>query len=289
MSKTTRRAAANSATPTCAPLCCACLPIRPAVTHARQPPLTGGVRLRHTRQVSFSSLDPLSAPETGGTRMLARGPGLVPHGCHGAAHAEPKQCRWNNAHIGESVVRPATVSEWRAAIVCYTPPLPLGWEPGAILNFSVSLNSHDWAPPIDFFYEHLPALPNLSPGSGPATGRTTVRLYGASMRDVPDLACYFGAARVLGYWETDHQIACASPDLHTAASTVVPMPFDVPTVVGSVLEGEGHAPRAPRCAPCARPIPPARTYTSHPSSSSHPRPPLTRPAGGDSPRGPPEP
>ena len=39
---------------------------------------------------SHTSLSPSSGPIAGGTQLLARGVGLVPHGCHALMVAEPK-------------------------------------------------------------------------------------------------------------------------------------------------------------------------------------------------------
>ena len=104
--------------------------------------------------MSLDSLDRDAAPLSGGARLLARGVGLVPHGCHAAAAAEPKKCRWVNPHVDASdaqergivteILQPATVSDWRGALVCHAPPMPHGWEVSLLLNFSVSLNSYDW-------------------------------------------------------------------------------------------------------------------------------------------------
>jgi hypothetical protein len=77
--------------------------------------------------VSSLSFEPIAGPDYGGTRMLVRGEGLVPHGCHADAAAEPKQCKWYNPVLDRHVLAPGTVSASRTAIVCYSPPLPEHW------------------------------------------------------------------------------------------------------------------------------------------------------------------
>ena len=90
-------------------------------------------------------ISPSVGPPSGGARVLARGPGIVNHGCHALARAEPKQCRFSrpNASSGTLYV-PATISESLNALVCFAPVQPLEWPLSALLNLSVSLNSRDF-------------------------------------------------------------------------------------------------------------------------------------------------
>ena len=74
-------------------------------------------------------LQPVAGPVDGNTRLLARGAGLVSHGCHTAATAEPKQCRFI-ANGTDPMLQPASVSGALQALVCYSPAIPATWQVG---------------------------------------------------------------------------------------------------------------------------------------------------------------
>jgi hypothetical protein len=139
--------------------------------------------------------EPTEGPVSGGTRILSRGRGLVPDGCHSDTAREPKRCRWFNPALNQRRTVAAAVDLGRGALVCYSPPNPMGWGAGDPLVLSVSLNAYDYLPATIYRYEPVPPLPALSPGNGPITGGTMLALFGASMRDVDGLACFFGGAR----------------------------------------------------------------------------------------------
>jgi hypothetical protein len=185
--------------------------------------------------VSSLSFEPIAGPDYGGTRMLVRGEGLVPHGCHADAAAEPKQCKWYNPVLDRHVLAPGTVSASRTAIVCYSPPLPEHWTTSTPLELFVTLNSFDFHSVGFFTYEFVPIQPALSPASGPVAGGTRLTLYGASMRDVPELACYFGARTSTATWESNAVATCFSPDLASVASAAAPAPPDSTPVVESLF------------------------------------------------------
>ena len=113
--------------------------------------------------VTEPSFAPMIGPNLGGTRLLTRGLGLVPHGCHAEAHAEPKSCRWTYLVTGGYVEVPATISAVRSAVMCYTPTNPPIWPAGAPLKFEVSLNTFDFIHAGTFTYEEVPIRPNLIP------------------------------------------------------------------------------------------------------------------------------
>ena len=176
--------------------------------------------------ISTPTFSPSEGPDLGGTRVLTRADGLVPNGCHADAAAEPKQCKWYNPVIDRHVVVPAVVSLSRSAIMCNTPPLPAYWQVGIGLDFSVTLNGHDFIRVGTFTYERVPIMPTLSPASGPTAGGTRVTLYGQSMRNVPDLACQFGARRSEATWESNAVASCLAPDLGAVSAAVMTPPAD---------------------------------------------------------------
>ena len=176
--------------------------------------------------------EPTEGPVSGGTRILSRGHGLVPDGCHSDTAREPKRCRWFNPALNQRRTVAAAVDQGRGALVCYSPPNSMGWGAGDPLVLSVSLNAYDYLPATMYRYEPVPPLPALSPGNGPITGGTMLALFGASMRDVDGLACFFGGARSAAVWQSNSLVQCRTPDLHSVASSVaLPPPDSVPEVI----------------------------------------------------------
>lgn len=186
--------------------------------------------------VTHGELEPTEGPNLGGTRLLTRAPGLVPHGCQPSAAAEPKQCKLYNPSTDTSVIVPASVSSSRGALMCYTPPMPASWTVGLLLEMSVSLNSRDFTRISEFKYEQVPELPTLHPGCGPIMGGTVLELHGNAMRDVPTLMCYFGARHASAKWVSDSLVSCLTPDLPSVTSAVAKTPDDATPVVASVFE-----------------------------------------------------
>ena len=177
--------------------------------------------------VTGAVVEPSEAPLAGGTRLLIRASGLVPHGCHVDEDREPRRCRFTNPLTSESLLEPASISEERGALVCYTPPNPQGWAAGTVLELNVSLNSLDYVTAAPSFrYEKLPDLPSLSPASGPVMGGTHLRLSGSAMRDVEGLACFFGACAAAATWVNNEEVYCSTPDLHSVLSAVAVAPAD---------------------------------------------------------------
>lgn len=110
--------------------------------------------------------------------MLARGAGLVPHGCHAAAAAEPKICRFGGGDTrggggdnfgtggsggdidggggggGGAIDVPATVNLASGALACFSPPAAdLDALNGTVgfVNLSVSLNNgRDFTAPLRY-------------------------------------------------------------------------------------------------------------------------------------------
>lgn len=101
---------------------------------------------------------------------------------------------------------------------------------------SVSLNAYDYIHVDDFRFEALPDLPTLSPGSGPVLGGTNLRLYGSAMRNVPGLACLFGARISAARWQADSLVECTTPDLHEVVSAVAIAPDDSTPEVEQIFD-----------------------------------------------------
>ena len=140
-------------------------------------------------------------------------------------------CKWTYPSAGASVQAPATVSDSRGSLMCYAPTNPSNWDSGVELEFAVSLNSFDFATVGPWRYEEVPIKPTLSPGSGPIMGGTTLQIFGAAMRNIPDLACYFGARTARATWQSNSLATCVSPDLPSVASASLDAPPDsTPTI-----------------------------------------------------------
>ena len=192
---------------------------------------------------SLATLEPLVGPVGGGTRLLLRGAGLVPTGCHPAADLEPKVCRWTSdsssfsdgAAVSATVA--ATVDAGRAALVCFTPPLRLADETITAIEvaLSVSLNGRDYTPPLTYSFARPVAISEYSPACGPTAGGTTVQLSGVGLRAEPRLACSFGAREVRATLGGAPGVAsCVSPDLHDAAA-VPPKRLNDPSAASAAV------------------------------------------------------
>ena len=113
--------------------------------------------------------EPAIGPVGGGTRVLARGDGLVPDRCHSDTAREPKRCQWQRAPppgaeagSGPTVLVAASVDHARGAIVCYSPSMPDDWPAGEPLSLQASLERSPldciWMPP------DCPECPRTAPG-----------------------------------------------------------------------------------------------------------------------------
>ena len=238
---------------------------------------TGTARRTQVAGGGLDAITPLFGPTVGGSRIFARGADLVPHGCHWAVDDEPKECRFTsrdiqdppNSGIYYSVIVPATVdtSAGRNALVCYSPP----WEGGEGTSFEsvsadavdvdVSLNGRDWTNVQTYEYCSGDAA-DARPGCGPVSGATIVALTGrgcarrllalfpatsAALRTKASRAATAPATRWRRVPPTSSR-AGATPDLHSAAFAVAPMPtlWDPPA---AVIDSWKPTPTAPPSSP----------------------------------------
>ncbi|GMH75266.1 hypothetical protein TL16_g06702 [Triparma laevis f. inornata] len=143
---------------------------------------------------TISSITPSQGVTTGNTPVTLMGTGFS---------ASTLLCKFGNVVVTPSIVYDSTTAS------CVAPPAPASLSSGGDVSLTVSSNNGVYTGDLTYTYKPAVTITTISPRTGPATGGTTVTVYGSNFAG--DFSCFFGPAKVDAVLLSSGMLSCVSP------------------------------------------------------------------------------